>query len=739
MLKIDREAAVKHLECLGYKEGDTVFLRAIPGKGYSGNVRKGTGVFPNLPWSILEEFQEEGKGIYFVVNGQGDKDTDVTVGKSLFIEHDDLDKSLQIGLWETLGLPEPSIQVETRKSIHSYWFIGDLPIDDWQVDQSNLLDFSNADKTIKNPSRVMRLAGSWHVKTDEAPVLCNIISSTSRKIDVNSIRNIVGTASSQDNQSKQQQVTNIVMPLEVCLTKADRDLVNNGVSEGGRNAAGAKLARNLLATQQYLQLMGHRYTSDAESLFAQYCNRCNPAIDSKEARQIWASASTKQHSPSLTAEAIEQCISAWHKRNNVEMPTNVGKTTLVDVTTDDDWEVFKTSIAKLVDIADPFEQEFRLKRICTSYKMGLQMAKDMLDGFKGKAIVFDPIDIADFMEEQVENRVWLVGGHLPLGSVVNLCAMGGSGKTALAYELAQCVALGNNWNNFPVTQGRVLIIQSDEPELDSREKMDIQSFYNFPKDLGYITFDWQFTMIDQVEDFIVRKDVKLIVIDSLAGINLGLDRDKSGYADNLRVLRNISNRRNCTFLVLDHTNKAGGNLGTVAVHNAVSEMAYLRHPTEDEKRKHFGEKARGYRILTWEKSRSGLAGVAYGLQQNARDYSNRHLGLLELLENGEPPEQTMASTILKYVMTLRAEDNCTASHCAKDNGISSDDAFLTLETMRRTGMIGSTWIVPDKGAKHGERWRVYHALNGQQTAPVEEDGDITYEYTVTYDSEEGDW
>ena len=734
MLKIDRDMAVQHLESLGYKEGDTVYIRAIPGKGYSGSVRKGTGVFPNLPWSILEEFQEEGKGVYFVVNGQGDKDSDITTGKSLFIEHDNLDKDIQKCLWETLGLPQPTIQVETRKSIHSYWFIGELPIKEWQKDQSNLIDFSDADKTIKNPSRVMRLAGSWHVKADEDPVLCCIVSAKPGVHNIDSIRTLVGC---KTEEAKQTTVT--TMPMEVCLTKADRELVECGVSEGGRNAAGAKLARNLIATQQYLQLMGHRYTGDAESLFNQFCSRCNPAIDSKEARQIWSSASMKQHSPSLTAEAIEQCVFAWHKRNNVEMATSVDKTTVDDVTADNDWETFKSAISKLVEITDPFEQEFRLKRICTSYKMGLQMAKDMLDGFKGKAIVFDPIDIADFMEEQVENRVWLVGGHLPLGSVVNLCAMGGSGKTALAYELAQCVALGNNWNNFPVTQGRVLIIQSDEPELDSREKMDIQSFYNFPKDLGYITFDWQFTMIDQVEDFIVRKDVKLIVIDSLAGINLGLDRDKSGYADNLRVLRNISNRRNCTFLVLDHTNKAGGNLGTVAVHNAVSEMAYLRHPTEDEKRKHFGEKARGYRILTWEKSRSGLAGVAYGLQQNARDYSNRHLGLLELLENGEPPEQTMASTILKYVMTLRAEDNCTASHCAKDNGISSDDAFLTLETMRRTGMIGSTWIVPDKGAKHGERWRVYHALNGQQTAPVEEDGDITYEYTVTYDSEEGDW
>ena len=53
--------------------------------------------------------QAEGRGCYFVVNGGGHSDKDIKQGRALFFEHDNLDKEQQRHLWQTLGLPEPTI------------------------------------------------------------------------------------------------------------------------------------------------------------------------------------------------------------------------------------------------------------------------------------------------------------------------------------------------------------------------------------------------------------------------------------------------------------------------------------------------------------------------------------------------------------------------------------------------------------------------------------------------------
>lgn len=131
----------------------------------------------------MEELQRQGRGAYFVINGGGHKNEDVQVGRAIFYEHDNLDKGLQSNLWQSLGLPEPTFQVDTGgKSIHSYWvFDAPLPIAQWCTLQCDLLEYADADRSIKNPARVMRLAGAWHISHDE---LGNPIYNQSRLIAV---------------------------------------------------------------------------------------------------------------------------------------------------------------------------------------------------------------------------------------------------------------------------------------------------------------------------------------------------------------------------------------------------------------------------------------------------------------------------------------------------------------------------------------------------------------------------
>ena len=121
--------------------------------------------------TTVEEWQNEGRGVYAVINDGGDTDSEITQCRAVFCEWDDRPKEWQIDAWKDLGLPEPTIQVDTGgKSIHNYWvFAEPISVDDWKSLQTRLLDHADADRSLKNPSRVMRLPGTFHIDGDGNP------------------------------------------------------------------------------------------------------------------------------------------------------------------------------------------------------------------------------------------------------------------------------------------------------------------------------------------------------------------------------------------------------------------------------------------------------------------------------------------------------------------------------------------------------------------------------------------
>ncbi len=167
---IERNQAQRQLQLLGYQQGDNVYLRFFyPSDDPRKDGDKGRKA-DRLRWEEVEEFQRQGRGAYFVINGGGHKNDDVTVGRALFIEHDHLEKEIQRQLWKTLELPEPTFQIDTGgKSIHSYWvFTEPILVQPWCELQKDLLELADADRSIKNPARVMRLAGAWHISIEQS-------------------------------------------------------------------------------------------------------------------------------------------------------------------------------------------------------------------------------------------------------------------------------------------------------------------------------------------------------------------------------------------------------------------------------------------------------------------------------------------------------------------------------------------------------------------------------------------
>jgi len=122
--------------------------------------------------ATLTELNQQGRGIYFVVNPGGERDAEITAARSLFWENDDKTKAEQMAQVRTSGLSVRAI-VETNKSLHCYSPL-DRPLhnlDEWTKLQERVIQRMDSDAAIRNRSRLMRLPGFDHVRVqDEALV-----------------------------------------------------------------------------------------------------------------------------------------------------------------------------------------------------------------------------------------------------------------------------------------------------------------------------------------------------------------------------------------------------------------------------------------------------------------------------------------------------------------------------------------------------------------------------------------
>ncbi|MBW4597719.1 MAG: DUF3987 domain-containing protein [Brasilonema angustatum HA4187-MV1] len=323
---LNRELVAQQLALLNYKKGDTVYLRSFfpsdDSRSSSDGGRKAATKNLDELIKYVAQWQAEERGVYFVVNGHGQKDEDVISCRAIFYEHDDLDKEISKELWRSLFLPEPTFQVDTGgKSIHSYWVFNDQvdPVQ-WKALQTDLLEYAAADRSLKNQSRVMRLAGASHISSKGAfPSV--IVAAGGTKYSFDELRAIIPTPQKEILPSVLPTTLGEDIPLSECLRVMDRDFIANGEPEGRRNSTGAALARNLIGTAARLQYLGKYFSGDPRQLFDNYCARCTPPIDSKEADLIWKSAQSNNPTATLTDDAIENCVRSWQRRQQRFLPS----------------------------------------------------------------------------------------------------------------------------------------------------------------------------------------------------------------------------------------------------------------------------------------------------------------------------------------------------------------------------------------------------------------------------------
>lgn len=122
---------------------------------------------------MLRDHNEQGHGIFFVVNSGGQSDAQINRINAQFVESDTLSfKDMQARI-DGFPLP-PSMIIKTRKSLHTYWFVKDAEVGKFRAVQKALVQYFSGDPTCVNESRVLRLPGFNHCK--EEPVLVECVS-----------------------------------------------------------------------------------------------------------------------------------------------------------------------------------------------------------------------------------------------------------------------------------------------------------------------------------------------------------------------------------------------------------------------------------------------------------------------------------------------------------------------------------------------------------------------------------
>lgn len=158
----------EYFHAFGYSDNDIVYFRTFDDKSrdtYGTNYERPLSKINDM-LQRLHTVNDSGRGVFYIVNGGGQKDENVKTARAQFVDFDDFSFVQQIDIINDFEL-EPSIIVKTKKSLHCYWLLEESEITAFRPIQQKLNAYFGSDPVIQNESRVMRLYGFDHHKTEQ--------------------------------------------------------------------------------------------------------------------------------------------------------------------------------------------------------------------------------------------------------------------------------------------------------------------------------------------------------------------------------------------------------------------------------------------------------------------------------------------------------------------------------------------------------------------------------------------
>ena len=140
--------------------------KSLPGKNFNG---------PYILHKIeLREENKEGKGIFFIPNSGGHKDDDITLIKAVFMDLDDVPLQPVLDAVASRLTPHAIVKSSPGEHHHIYWLVENFPVERFKPIQKAFIAQFGHDKSVINPSRVMRLPGYYNQKKE--PYLTKVIA-----------------------------------------------------------------------------------------------------------------------------------------------------------------------------------------------------------------------------------------------------------------------------------------------------------------------------------------------------------------------------------------------------------------------------------------------------------------------------------------------------------------------------------------------------------------------------------
>jgi len=362
-------------------------------------------------------------------------------------------------------------------------------------------------------------------------------------------------------------------------------------------------------------------------------------------------------------------------------------------------EAVLAKLQAIFTIDDEASQLWQLGLLSKSVGRPVRDLLNIWEAYQDSHLRFLPVPLCQLFARPELERRWLIGGLIPNGTVIGMIASGGTGKTLLAYDLVKAIASGQPWNGFPVHQGKCLIVQTDEQWTDTVDRLDIAGFRELDPDSVHFVEHWQFAHLARLGDYVREQGIKFCVIDSFTSTNRrsAAEEKDTAYAKCLYDLRDLASQTGCTFLVLHHTNKAGGSRGTTAFEDNVSEVWFLT-------REQLEGFTPNHRQLEIKKSRSGCTGK-YKLFLDVDDYSWKFEGDVDESYGSKP----LMQRVLEYLqqspgLWFEPEELTYYFPDCK----SRDAIRKHLERLRKKGLVEADDRVKESSNASGKiRYKVY--------------------------------
>ena len=348
----------------------------------------------------------------------------------------------------------------------------------------------------------------------------------------------------------------------------------------------------------------------------------------------------------------------------------------------------------------PGERKWMLYKLAREHKVSVAQIMDAYEAALTNQPTFDGVGVKDLLAKTPERFDWLVAALMPMATTALLYAEAGTGKTLFVNNIIKAVAGGEDWNGYPTKHGKVLYIQTDEPEINTAHNLKEAGFESVPNENLTIYFKWQFSQMAKLRETIEKEKPKLVVIDSLTSCNrnTAVEEKNVEYARTLYELRDIAMETGCAVIVLHHENKNGQVRGTTAIKANVSEVWHL---------KRCDKLSSTHRLLEIEKSRAGCNGTRQ-LQLDTYDLSWQDQG--EYDPKSQDGQSSSMSTGARLLAHLKERPGVIfePSELVYEFGKSRDAIRKALARLHKSGLIECESKVKPLEKGNAVRYKVYY-------------------------------